>query len=161
MSLGIIGVLNAIMRRGTQGGSYKVDVSPPLTPNTPLQNSPSQVALNYYSQWLVNSVGVYPSSIFHDVWARNNNTVYRHQHNMTYTLPRMIQSVQASARDVLFKPEFFQVVKSGAIGKEVRMPKPVVRYPGGMVQLRYNVGTRGNGVDQPRWPEDLMTEVVV
>lgn len=79
---------------------------------------------------------------------------------MNYTLPRMIQSVQASSSDVLFRPEFFQVQKSGAIGKQLKMPKPVVQYPGGRVELKYNVGTRGNGVDQPWWPGDLMTEVV-
>ena len=61
---------------------------------------------------------------------------------------------------VLFKPEFFETRHSGAIGKDIKGVKPIAQYPKDSVELRYNVGTRGNGVDQPRWPEDLMTEVV-
>ncbi|KAH4048462.1 hypothetical protein HBH49_159000 [Parastagonospora nodorum] len=140
---GVIGVLNAIIRRGKEGGSWKVDV-----------------ALNYYSQWLVNSVGTYPEDVWQDVWTRNGRQVFRHYHNMQYTLPRYLQMMRANASDVLFKPEFFEVRHSGAIGKDVKTVKPIVQYPDGKVELKFNVGTRGNGVDQPRWPEDLMTEVV-
>lgn len=119
-----------------------------------------QVALNYYSQWLVNSVGVYPDDIWQDVWTRNGRQVFRHHNNMQYTLPRFLQMMMTNSKDVLFKPEFFEVRKSGAIGKDVKVVKPIIQYPAGKVELNYNVGTRGNGVDQPRWPENLMTEVV-
>jgi hypothetical protein len=60
----------------------------------------------------------------------------------------------------LFRPEFFEDRPSGAIGKDVRTLKPILGFPQGTVRLAYNVGTRGNGVDQPRWPENLMTEIV-
>lgn len=63
--------------------------------------------------------------------------------------------------DVVFNPDFFEKEHSGALGKDVLCPKPVIHFPRGPVQLRYNVGTRGNGIDQAQWPEDLMTEVVV
>lgn len=119
-----------------------------------------QVALNYYSQWLVNSVGVYPDDVWQDVWSRNGRQVFRHHHNMGYTLPRFLQMIKTNANDVLLKPEFFKVRHSGAIGKDIKGVKPIIQYPGDQVELRFNVGTRGNGVDQPRWPEDLMTEVV-
>lgn len=79
---------------------------------------------------------------------------------MQYTLPRFMQMMMANSKDVLFKSEFFEIRNSGAIGKDVKVVKPIVQYPAGKVELKYNVGTRGNGVDQPRWPEDLMTEVV-
>lgn len=79
---------------------------------------------------------------------------------MAYTLPRFLQMLQKNSKDVLFKPEFFEIRHSGAIGKDVRVVKPIVQYPHGQVELKYSVGTRGNGVDQPRWPEDLMTEVI-
>jgi hypothetical protein len=69
--------------------------------------------------------------------------------------------LQKNSANVLFKPEFFEIRHSGAIGKDVRVVKPIVQYPDGKVELKYNVGTRGNGVDMPRWPEDLMSEVVV
>jgi hypothetical protein len=120
-----------------------------------------QVALNYYSQWLVNSVGMYPDPVWQDVWNRNGKQVFRHHHNMSYTLPRFMAMLQKNSADVLFKPEFFEIRHSGAIGKDVRVVRPIVQYPDGKVQLKYNVGTRGNGVDAPRWPEDLMSEVVV
>jgi hypothetical protein len=80
---------------------------------------------------------------------------------MSYTLPRFLAMLQKNSANVLFKPEFFEIRHSGAIGKDVRVVKPIVQYPDGKVELKYNVGTRGNGVDMPRWPEDLMSEVVV
>lgn len=43
---GFCGILDALMQRAEKGGSYVVDI-----------------ALNYYSQWLVNSVGVYPDAV--------------------------------------------------------------------------------------------------
>ncbi|XPS72553.1 hypothetical protein M3J09_004716 [Ascochyta lentis] len=140
---GVVAVLDAIVRRGSKGGSYKVDI-----------------ALNYYSQWLVNSVGVYPQDVWDDVWTRNGRPVFRHYHNMNYTLPRFLQMLKANAGDVVLKPDFFEKRHSGAIGKDILCIKPIVQYPAGKVELRYNVGTRGNGVDQPKWPADLMTEIV-
>jgi hypothetical protein len=80
---------------------------------------------------------------------------------MGYTIPRLLQMLHENSASVLFNPEFFELRHSGAIGKDVRCVKPIVRYPDGEVELRYNVGVRGNGVDQPKWPVDLMTEVVV
>jgi hypothetical protein len=80
---------------------------------------------------------------------------------MGYTLSRFLQMLQKNSASTLFNPDFFELRHSGAIGKDVQCIKPIVRYPDGKVELGYNIGTRGNGVDQPRWPNDLMTEVVV
>ncbi|KAF2273427.1 alpha-methylacyl-CoA racemase [Westerdykella ornata] len=140
---GVIAILDAILRRGAEGGSYKVDI-----------------ALNYYSQWLVDSVGTYPQDVWEDVWNCNGRQVFRHYHNMHYTLPRFLAMLKQNAGDVVFKPAFFEKRYSGAIGKDILCPKPVIRFPQGPVELRYNVGTRSNGVDQAKWPENLMTEVV-
>lgn len=57
---GVTGILSALMRRAEEGGSYKVDV-----------------ALNYYNQWLADSVGEYPEDVWQDVWKRNGNEVFR------------------------------------------------------------------------------------
>lgn len=57
---GVTGILSALMRRAEEGGSFKVDV-----------------ALNYYNQWLANSVGEYPEEIWQDVWKRNGKQVFR------------------------------------------------------------------------------------
>jgi hypothetical protein len=131
------------MRRAESGGSYTVNV-----------------ALNYYSQWLVRSCGVYPDAIWQDVWARNGSPVFRHYHSMTYTIPRFVKMIYQNAKDVLLKPEFFEVRKAENRGIEVKTVKPVVQYPKGEVKLGFNVGTRTNGVDKPYWPKDLMVEVV-
>lgn len=60
----------------------------------------------------------------------------------------------------LFKPEFFEKRKSKAVGHEFLQLKPIADFKGD-VRLGYNVGTRTNGVDQPKWPNDLSVEVVV
>lgn len=116
--------------------------------------------MNYYSQWLVNSVGTYPEDVWEDVWTRNGREVFRHYHNMGYTLPRFLQMLKKNAGDVVLNPKFFETRHSGAIGKDIHCVKPIIQFPGKKVELRFNVGTRGNGVDEPKWPEDLMTEVV-
>lgn len=131
------------MLRGEKGGSYSVDI-----------------ALNYYSQWLVNSCGVYPHEVWKSVWALNGNEVFRHYHNMNYTMPRLLKMMNENSRDVLFRDEFFEDRKAKNLGIEIKTVKPVLAFPQGEVELRYNVGTRSNGIDAPRWPEDLMTEVV-
>lgn len=105
-------------------------------------------------------MGTYPLGVWEDVWNRNGRQVFRHYHNMQYTLPRFLAMLKQNAGEVVLKPEFFERRHSGAIGKDILCPKPVIRFPQGPVQLRYNVGTRSNGVDQARWPENLMTEVV-
>jgi hypothetical protein len=79
---------------------------------------------------------------------------------MAYTLPRFMQMLKINSSGILFRPEFFETRHSGAIGKDVRVVRPIVQYPDGKVELKYNVGTRGNGVDQAQWPGNLMTEVV-
>jgi hypothetical protein len=140
---GVVAILCALMRRAREGGSWKVDL-----------------ALNYYNQWLARSCGTYPDGVWDELWERNGRPVFRAENNMAYTIPRMLKMVMEKSRDVVLKPEFFEVRKSGVLGVDVQIVKPVVSVEGGVVELGYNVGTRGNGVDQPRWPEDLMTEVV-
>lgn len=61
--------------------------------------------------------------------------------------------------DIVFNPAFFEEREAKAIGAKIRAVKPIVDY-GGQVKPGYNVGTRGNGKDAPKWPSDLMEEVV-
>ncbi len=58
---GTVAILTALLRRAEKGGSYKVDL-----------------ALNYYNQWLVESVGEYPSQVWDDLWSRNERKVFRY-----------------------------------------------------------------------------------
>ncbi|USP79182.1 CoA-transferase family iii [Curvularia clavata] len=118
---GAISVLSALLRRGAEGGSYQVDV-----------------ALNYYSQWLVNSVGTYPKDVWEDVWTRNGHRVFRHYHNMLALSGPYMNMLMTNSSAVLFKPEFFETRHSGAIGKDIKGVKPIAQYPKDSVELRYN-----------------------
>ena len=78
---------------------------------------------------------------------------------MQYTLPSMIGLILKHDKETLFNPDFFEKRRSGAVGFDFIQLKPIARFKDN-VELRYNVGTRTNGVDQARWPEDLRTEIV-
>lgn len=97
---GTTGVLQALIQRAESGGSYGVDAS-----------------LNYYSQWLVNSVGVYPDDVWADVWARHGRPVFRHFHAMGHTIPRMLALMHDKDEKVLFREEFFEKARSQAVGR--------------------------------------------
>ncbi|KXT01944.1 hypothetical protein AC578_2565 [Pseudocercospora eumusae] len=140
---GACAILHALMKRGEEGGSYGVDVS-----------------LNYYSQWLVRSVGEYPKDVWNEVWSRHGSPVYRHYHSMQYTLPSMIGLLKKHDSKTLFNPAFFEQRTSKAVGHDFIVVKPIADYHG-EVELKYNVGTRGNGYDKAYWPENLLTEVLV
>jgi len=138
---GTCGVLQALVQQAESGGSYLIDT-----------------ALNYYNRWLIKEVGEYPPDVWERLWERNGRPVFRHFHSMNYTIPRYIKMMTAQE---IFDRQFFETRQSKALGGlRMRVPKPVLQFPPGTVQLGYNVGTRGNGVDQPRWPSDLATEVV-
>ena len=139
---GVSGILDALMQRAENGGSYTVDV-----------------ALNYYSQWLVNSVGMYPKDVWEDVWNRNGRQVMRHYYPMGRLLPLYFEMLSKSAPH-LFSDEFFEVREAKAVGAQIRTVKPIIQWKDGLVKPGFQVSARRNGIDQPRWPEDLMVELV-
>lgn len=139
---GVSGILDAILQRSEKGGSYTVDV-----------------ALNYYSQWLVNSVGMYPKDVWEHVWNKNGRKVMRHYYPMGRLLPLYFEMLVTSAPH-LFDPSFFEVRDAKAVGCQIRTVKPIVQWKSGIVKPGFQVSARRNGIDQPRWPEDLMVELV-
>lgn len=146
---GTCAILAALLRQAEQGGSYRIDL-----------------ALNYYSSWLANSVGEYPTAVFEKTWKEEcGGQVYQHWHNNHFTVPDVIAKMKkgpANAR--LFRPEFFEdraaPVALGSESKTIRCLAPVAQWED-VVKLGYNVGTRGNGTDAARWPSDLSFESVV
>ena len=118
------------------------------------------IALNYYNSWLVNTCGEYPQEVWQDVWERNGRRSFRHYQSMNVTLPAYLDMLKKHAAETLLRPEFFERRTTKALNLEMQCVKPLVQYPTGTVELRYNVGTRGNGIDQPFWPSDPMTEIV-
>ncbi|KAF9256351.1 CoA-transferase family III [Marasmius fiardii PR-910] len=139
---GAIGVLQALIERADKGGSYAVDV-----------------ALNYYSQWLVRSCLTYPPKVWEKLWSLHGNPVFRHIDNMGVTIPAMLQLLKKNSPG-LFDPSFFELRENGALGVKVKTIKPVLQFPEGKVKPRFNVGSRPNGTDEAKWPQDLMTEVI-
>lgn len=140
---GVTGILEALMRRAEKGGSYSVDV-----------------ALNYYSQWLVNSCGTYAPQVWDELWSSYDKPVFRHTHAMLYTIPRMMSLLSKNKKSAIRQTQFFEEREARNLGTMIRTVKPILEFPAGEVELGFQVGTRGNGVDQARWPEDLLTEVV-
>ena len=141
---GSAGILDALLRRSQSGGSYVVEV-----------------ALNYYSQWLVKSVGVYPDDIWQTLWTVNGRKVFRHFETMRVLIPAYVDMLKEHSSDRVFRESNFHSVPSKHLGVDIKSPKPVLQFPAGEVNLRYSVGTRTNGVDQPKWPADLSVETVV
>ncbi|KAJ9645541.1 hypothetical protein H2204_001121 [Knufia peltigerae] len=142
---GVVAVLSALIQRAETGGSYNVDLS-----------------LNYYNQWLADEVGEYPGKIWEDVWNRNGARVFRSYHGMNYTLREYFGMIlQKSGGMPLLDPSFFEDRENKAVGSVFRTVKPIIKFDDDEVVLKYNVGTRGNGRDAPKWPEDLTTEIVI
>ena len=79
---------------------------------------------------------------------------------MQYLLPEMIGRLVKYSKDILFRPEFYEQRESKAVGHTFVQVAPIARFKDGEVELRYNVGTRTNGVDKAVWPDDLSVEIV-
>ncbi|KAK0724922.1 CoA-transferase family III domain-containing protein [Lasiosphaeris hirsuta] len=142
--IGCIGILHALAEKALHGGSYGVDV-----------------ALNYYSQWLVRSCGTYSDDVWQQLWERHGSPVFRNYDNTRRTVPAMLELMHHYDEETMFDPSFFQECRSAVVGATVRKVRPVARFKDGAVDLSYNVGTRGNGVDKAVWPDNLTTDIVV
>ena len=140
---GEIGVLSALMMRAEKGGSYIVSCS-----------------LNAYSQWLVNQIGTYPEDVWQAVWALHGRPEFRHYHPMQYLFPQGIKLLHENTPH-LFDPEFFEVRNAPAMGCEIKCVKPVLRFSGATVRSGFQVSARTNGLDEARWPYDLMVDIVM
>nr|XP_036575494.1 putative alpha methylacyl-CoA racemase [Colletotrichum truncatum]KAF6782074.1 putative alpha methylacyl-CoA racemase [Colletotrichum truncatum] len=140
---GSAAVLDALVKRAEQGGSYGIDV-----------------ALNYYSGWLVRSCGMYPDDVWNEVWQRHGSPVFRKYHSMLHLLPSMMKLLKEHDAATLFNPDFFEARHAKNMDTTFVQVKPIAQFNDQSVQLGYHVGTRGNGVDYPRWPKDLSVETV-
>jgi hypothetical protein len=79
---------------------------------------------------------------------------------MPITVPAFLKMLEENSKDKVFRDEFFENRDCRSIGTKIRTIKPILHFRGGKVQLGFNIGTRTNGVDQARWPEDLGTEII-
>lgn len=80
--------------------------------------------------------------------------------NPTVTTAKVLASMLKERGNVIFNPSFFETRQSEALDVEIKLVKPVIDFHGNDIRLGYNIGTRGNGHDEARWPEDLMKEEI-
>ncbi|KAF8996236.1 CoA-transferase family III domain-containing protein [Cyathus striatus] len=130
---GSVGIVEALIRKASTGGSYVVNI-----------------ALNYYSQWLVRSY----------LWARFDKPVFRNSDNMAVLIPEFLRMISEKAGGIIFNPDFFEERENHALGIPMRTVKPILQFPENVVKPGYNVGCRRLGLDIPKWPVDLMTEII-
>lgn len=116
-----------------------------------------QVALSSYSQWLARSCGTYREDVWTELWQRHGSSVFRHDHAMSYLLPSVMKLHREHDAATLFN---FEDRHAEVITTTFSQVKPIAQFTTGGVHLGYQVGTRGNGVDCPRWPTSLSVEVV-
>jgi hypothetical protein len=140
---GACGVLDALMQRAETGGSYVVDI-----------------ALNYYSQWLINSVGVYPDIVWQELWTQHGKMIFNSEDSMQHVLPAMMNSLRKNHIDLFTNPAYYTIKHNNVLKKDFRIVKDCIQWPQGSVDFDYRISTRGNGVDEPRWPNDLSVEIV-
>ena len=79
---------------------------------------------------------------------------------MQYLLPAMLKILHEYDEKALFKEEFFEHARSDVVGRTFVQVAPVARFKNEAVDLKYDIGVRGNGVDAPVWPKDLKVQVV-
>jgi crotonobetainyl-CoA:carnitine CoA-transferase CaiB-like acyl-CoA transferase len=140
---GACGVLDALMQRAETGGSYVVDI-----------------ALNYYSQWLINSVGVYPETVWQELWSQHGRMIFHSGDNKLVSLPAVMDALRKNHIDLFTNPAYYTIKHNNVFNTDFRIVKDCIQWPPGSVDFDYRIGTRANGVDQPRWPKDLTVEIV-
>jgi len=74
---------------------------------------------------------------------------------MPALLPAYMKMLATTGSATIMKPEFFVTTIPEYIKKPVKVVAPVLKFPNGEVTPGYDISTRTNGVDQPRWPDNL------
>ncbi|KAJ7187607.1 CoA-transferase family III domain-containing protein [Mycena pura] len=148
---GSSGVIQALIEKSEKGGSYVVDCG--------------NLALNYFNRWLTESCGEYPAEVWENIRKLHHYPTFSPQDNLPGISIRGIQLLMKNAPGRIVRPNWLEDRQSDAIGARVRTVKPIAEWEDNTdgsrgVQPGFNVGTRGNGVDAPRWPDNLLEEVI-
>lgn len=81
---GMKGVMDALIQRSEQDGSYTVSYS-----------------LNQYNKWLVDCIGVYSDDACQRLWARHGRLTFHHYHPMQYIFPCGLRLIQVYTPELL------------------------------------------------------------
>ncbi|CAK9780435.1 uncharacterized protein COLE_00110 [Cutaneotrichosporon oleaginosum] len=128
----LLGTLNALYRRATEGGVWNVDA-----------------ALAYYDVWLMR-LGFYPDAVWDKIRPASK---LRHNWEMTTLLPAIIPELHARRPDVFSNPKFWHELPAPSYGEGavVRTVRPVVKLEG--VTIGVGRGPVQNGSDPAEWPK--------
>ncbi|KID81083.1 CoA-transferase family III domain protein [Metarhizium guizhouense ARSEF 977] len=129
---GICSVLDAVIRRAEQGGSYKINL-----------------ALDYYNNWLTRNVGVYPEPVWKKLHQHYGSPIFRHDDHMLVLIGKVSSLLQRHSPEV-FDPQYLEDRPCPNLGINIRTVKPVLQFAD-VVRPGFDIGTRGNGVDEPTW----------
>ena len=86
--------------------------------------------------------------------------IFRSEDNMHVTLPAFMSSLRKNHIVLFINPAYYTIKHNNALNADFRIVKECIQWPPGSVDFNYHIGTRGNGVDQPRWFKDLSVEIV-
>ncbi|EFX00417.1 caib baif family enzyme [Grosmannia clavigera kw1407] len=133
---GLIGIMAAVDRRATEGGSYTVDVS-----------------LNQYNQFLL-QLGAHTPAVQRHLRALHPQFGPRHFDDMTRLTGKVLRSMYGSVPQ-LFKPEYFSHIVSNLSGDD-GTPETLTYVLSAATydatRLGYDVGSCFLGAYAPEWP---------
>lgn len=134
---GLVGILAAVDRRATDGGSYVVDVS-----------------LNQYNQWLL-SLGQLAPRVQRALRELHPRLALRHHDDMLNLTTKLMQSLVPQVPGLFARPEYFGRIKSDFDAPDGEMEDltyllPAARY--GVTRLGYDVGSCFLGKYDAEWP---------
>ncbi|KAI6308997.1 hypothetical protein MCOR34_007017 [Pyricularia oryzae] len=134
---GLVGILAAVDRRATDGGSYVVDVS-----------------LNQYNQWLL-SLGQLAPQVQRALRELHPRLALRHHDDMLNLTTKLMQSLVPQVPGLFARPEYFGRIKSDFDAPDGEMEDltyllPAAKY--GVTRLGYDVGSCFLGKYDAEWP---------
>jgi hypothetical protein len=80
--------------------------------------------------------------------------------NKLVSLPAVMDALRKNHIDLFTNPAYYTIKHNNVFNTDFRIVKDCIQWPPGSVDFDYRIGTRANGVDQPRWPKDLTVEIV-
>ena len=115
------------------------------------------MALDYYNNWLTSNVGTYPDNVWKKLHAHYGSPVFRHDDHMLALIGKVTALLKQYSPN-LFDPQFFEIRSCDNLGINMRTVKPVIKFDD-IVKPGFSLGTRGNGVDEARWPEEYVFSI--
>lgn len=133
---GAAGIMDALLRRSIEGGSYSVDVS-----------------LNQFNLFYL-SLGELPKNVQDRLQEEHKNIGLRHYDDMFSGVGKVSASLSAVVPEVLTTKENYSFAKAnwGVEGEIMTYAKPAIEYTESVVQFK--MGSSKPGSHNPEWPQE-------